>query len=808
MTRGAIGAAVACFLIAGLYISLPWIFPLPGDLLEISGSVSTRYLDREGRILHESLSGEEQRLHWVELGDISPHVVRAFIYKEDSRFYRHPGIDGVAVARALWQNLRAGRVVSGGSTITQQLARIIVGSGTRGSGPRTLTVKVHEAILAVRMEREFDKETILTHYLNRAPFGNQVRGVEKAAQLYFHKSAAGLSPAESAFLAVIPRSPTNLNPYRNLNGVRVRARTLIERMEKEKVIDWETARLALTEPLEVRERRSPFRAPHLIQYLARNLAQANWNVTPSAIRTTLDSRLQQEAEAALDSELAPLKKHGVNNGAVVVLENSTGNVLAFVGSRDFTDDEIQGQNNGATSPRQPGSALKPFTYALGLTDGMTLSSIVADIEAHFPALEGNYSPRNFNNRFYGPVRVREALANSLNVSAVKTAQRVGVESLMEFLEALGITTLTREPEHYGLGLTLGNGEVPLLELTAAYAALARGGLGVTPRFVEEVRDERGNPITIGNLSTAHRVMNREVAWLITDVLSDENARIGSFGVLNPLNFPFKVAAKTGTSWNFTDNWTMGFTNEITVGVWVGNFNGSPMRGVSGITGAGPVFNRVMSAAMEGRKKVWPEKPDGIVQMKVCTLSGKRTTDACRGAILESFVDGTQPTDDCSYHRLIAVDGRNGLLAHANTPERFLRMASYAVLPAPYAEWARAEGVPSPPADHSPLNAGNVILTARRLSLLYPDGRQRYIMDPFIPEKYQTILPRIDSDEPLARVETILDGLVLGSSRILEPLRVPLTPGLHKLMVRDPVSGTESQVVSFEVVRPEEVGYFW
>jgi len=791
--------AVIVFLPALVWALLPLIDPLPEDLLDLSRLVSTRIVDTEGRLLHEYLSSEEERLHWVKLADISPDFLRTIVFKEDRRFYVHFGVDPLAAARALVSNIAAGRVVSGGSTITMQLARNLSGSRSR-----TLTNKVQEALLALRLERELTKEEILEHYINRVPFGNQARGVERASQLYFHKPASNLSLAESAFLSVIPRSPTDLNPYRNIETGTQRGRALLARMARTKAITAQEKIMAAAEPIRLREKQSPFRAPHLNQYLA----DRDWGVKPSTVITAIDLSLQQEAETALEVELSLLKEHHVHNGAVVVMENATGHILAFIGSRDFSDDSNLGQNNGCTALRQPGSTLKPFTYALALDSGITLSTAIPDVEAHFPAAGGNYSPRNFNNRFYGPVRAREALANSLNVSAVKVAQQVGSPRLLELLRNAGFQSLHEEAEYYGLGLTLGNGEVTLLELVTGYALLAREGMSVEPVFVTRVLDEKGKEINWPHSGRPRRILQPEVTYLIADVLSDENARMAAFGVLSPLNFPYRVAAKTGTSRNFTDNWTVGFTREITVGVWVGNFDATPMGGISGITGAAPVFNRVMTAAMEGRDTTWFKAPEALARTRVCTLSGDLATEACPGTIAEFFIEGTEPKARCEFHRRIRLDSRNGLLAHNATPERYIKEISFAVFPAPYNEWAQAEGVPTPPVRFSPFEADEIILSSSRLSLIYPDAGQTYIMDPDIPVRYQTILPRIDSDEPLAQVETILDGISLGRSAVINPVRIPISPGRHEIVIRDTLSGVRSQAVAFHVATPEEKGYFW
>ncbi len=791
-------AASAATALAG-WFALPYVAPLPPGLLDLSREVSTRVTDREGGILHELLSQEGTRLYWVPLAEMSREVRASFVFKEDRRFFRHPGVDPLALARAAGQDLAEGRVVSGGSTITMQLARDLL-----GDRPRDLSSKLAEGLLALRLDRQLSKEDILEQYLNRVPFAGGVRGVERAAQAYFRKGASQLSLGEAAFLAVIPRAPGVLDPYGDPEEIRLRARALLARMEKAGAITPETAEMARAEPLRVRERRAPFRAPHLVQYLDRQ----QWGFTPSLLATTIDPRLQEEAEAALKVEIADLAGRGVKNGAVVVMENATGRVLAFVGSTAFFDESVQGQNNGVLALRQPGSALKPFTYALALSQGMTLAELVPDVEAHFPAGDGIYSPKNFSGRYYGPVRAREALANSLNVSAVKVAQKVGIRRLLPFLREAGLASLDHDPDHYGLGLTLGNGEVSLFELTAAYASFARGGLTISPALLAEVRDEKGGPVLLPPPPPGRTLLTPQVACLVGDVLSDENARMMSFGVLTPLNFPYRVAVKTGTSRNFTDNWCVGFTRELTVGVWVGNFDSTPMKGISGITGAGPVFHRVMAAAMEGRDTRWFDSPEGVMRSAVCTLSGKLPTEACRGTIDELFLEGNLPRERCDYHRLVTVDARNGMLADGSIPPEHRRRERFAVFPVCYAEWARAEGVPSPPSSFSPFCASSPRPAAQRLALLYPRAGERFILDDSIPLRYQTVLPRLDADEPMAEVEWYLDGILLGESPVQSPLRLPLSAGRHEVDVADPRTGVRSATVEFQVLKPEDLGYFW
>ncbi len=633
---------LALGLIVSAALVLSTFLPFPAGRLRPEKVISLRILDKDGVLLREVLSDEGGRCRWVSLADVSPALIKATIAAEDRYFYFHGGVDSLSTLRAVWQNLRHRRVVSGASTISQQVVRNMY------PGRRTLSKKFIETWLALRLERTLTKNGILTQYLNRISYGNQALGIEAAARLYFDKPASELSLAESAFLAAIPRSPTVLNPYRSPARVKEKQKEIIRRMAALGRVARDEARRALGERLEITPQEEKFRAPHFCDYVL-SLFPEEKRAGLAAVVTTLDGALQEKLEVMLRRYIDAVRDRGITNGAVVVLDNATNEVRGLVGSRDYFDEDNEGQVNGALALRQPGSALKPFTYALALEKGLTAASIVEDTPFRSAAGSAAYMPQNYDRKFHGPMSLRSALACSYNVPAVTLLDAVGPDMLYRRLKLLGFSTLSRTPAYYGVGLTLGDGEVRLVDLAGAYSALAMGGSSRPVQSVREWRSTRGE--TFGpEAPAASPVFTPQVAYVITHILSDHDARVPSFGYNTSLSLPFPVAAKTGTSKDFRDNWTVGFTPKWTVGIWVGNFSGTPMHNVSGITGAGPLFRDIM--LLLNRKEDWTgfAEPDGISRVPVCPQSGLLPDEFCPGSVEEVFIRGTEPGESCGLHR--------------------------------------------------------------------------------------------------------------------------------------------------------------
>lgn len=452
--------------------------------------------------------------------------------------------------------------------------------------------------------------------------GGNVYGVEAAARTYFGEPAGDLDLAQAALLAAIPNDPTHLAPGNDWALLRARQRFVLNRMVSLGEISRPDAELAYRETLHARIRETGIAgAPHALFFLASAGGAAGGRV-----RTTIDAGLQRFVAAQTEDVIAALQRYHVTDGAALVADNRTGEVLAYVGSPDYFDDESLGRNDGVQALRQPGSSLKPFTYELALERGtIAPTTILADVPAAY-ALPGGrlYEPADYSGRFSGPVRVRYALANSLNAPAVQVLSQLGVEPLLDRLHELGFTHLDRPAAYYGLGLTLGSGEVSLWELVQAYATLARGGEFVPLALV-----------SAPGAAEARRI-GRIADWqLVTDMLADAHARAKSFGVASVLQMPFPAAVKTGTSSDFRDTWTIGFTRDYTVGAWVGNFDGTPMRGISGVTGAGPLWNRIMLHLYEHNDDPPPfSAPRGFVRATICATTGHAPDARCPGIVQE------------------------------------------------------------------------------------------------------------------------------------------------------------------------------
>ncbi len=631
---------------AGL-LFLTTFLPFPKSKLGSGPVISLRLLDRNGVLLREVLSDEGGRCRWVKLEDVSPHLLRATLAAEDKLFFFHRGVNTLSVFRALLQNLRHREVISGASTITQQLVRNLY------PGPRSIPVKLREAWLALRLERTLSKPEILAQYINRISYGNQTFGIEAASRLYLDKPSSMLSLAEAAFLAAVPRSPTLLNPYRAFHSVKKRQLDILAKMEELGFITQAESQRAGTEDLCLLPAAERFKAPHFCDFILGQVPPAD-RKNLSAIETTLDYELQRKIEILLRNELSALEGRGISNGAVVVLDNGNGEVLSLVGSRDFFDEFHDGQVNGALALRQPGSTLKAFTYGLALENGLTAASLIDDSPAQFNRVEGRYRPQNYDRRYHGLISLRAALACSYNVPAVAVLQAIGPDLLYQRLHSLGFKSLRQDPGFYGVGLTLGNGEVSLLELARAYSALARQGLYMPEKSISRVLRTDGQEAPAPVRETAVRVFSPQVSYIITDILADRDARSPSFGYHNPLDLPYSVAAKTGTSKDFRDNWTVGYSLRYTVGVWVGNFEGQPMHNVSGISGCGPLFKDIMLLLQARETAAAFPEPKGIITAPVCPLSGQKPTASCPGVITEVFIEGTTPREPCAYHQKSSV----------------------------------------------------------------------------------------------------------------------------------------------------------
>jgi penicillin-binding protein 1C len=665
--------ALAFFLVAGAmltYASIARELPLPEELVTRAASfASTEIYDRDGNLLNEVFDPESGRRTRVPLDRIAPVLIQATIATEDANFYEHGGVDPVSILRIVYHAVRE-REVIGASTIPQQLVKL-----TFLSPERTVLRKVKEGILASEISRRYPKDSILELYLNEITYGNLAVGIEAAAQTYFDKPASDLDLAEAALLAGLPQAPSYYDPYSNLwepdgtpGPCKERQGDVLGLMVRNGYIKPAEADAAWLQPLRLTPPRYELLAPHFVMYV-RQLLEAEYGpemVHRAGLRvyTTLDSRLQELAQRAAKEHLDELKGRNVNNAALVAIQPQSGEILAMLGSVDFYDVSIDGQVNVTLRPRQPGSAIKPLTYLAAFEkqeDFWTPATLINDVRTEFPdGLNPPYVPVNYDGQDHGWVSVRTALASSYNIAAVKALEHVGLPALRDVASRLGISTLTR-PD-YGLSLTLGGGEVTLLELTGAYAAMANEGLRVPAVAIRQVKTSDGQLLAEHRPSAGERAVQPGYAYLITSILSDNEARTPAFGAQSALRLSRPAAAKTGTTNDFRDNWAVGYTPDLAAGVWVGNNNNAEMIGVTGISGAAPIWRAFMEGALAGKDVQEFRVPERIRIVEICEPTGAVPDSTCPPDRIrpEVFVEGRLPPGaDREQYRVLVLQPSDG-----------------------------------------------------------------------------------------------------------------------------------------------------
>ena len=620
------------------YYAILKIFPFPYDSIK-NVHYSKSIYDKDGNMLRSFTGEKDLWLMPVELDEINPDFVKATLAIEDKRFFKHPGIDIDAVIRAIKLNIANRKVISGASTVSMQVIRILEGRD------RTILNKVIESVHAVHLENLYTKEEILKLYFEIAPYGGNIHGIKAASLRYFQKHPNDLSLSECALLAGLPQSPSYLRPDRYSTRAETRRNRVLSSMLKNGYIATEQYENKIHEPVIADNHPFPFEAAHFARFVKNKFEE-------SQLVTTLDSNIQHFAQLALEEKVNELKPYGVTNGAIVVIENKTGAVRAMVGSVDFFSEENSGQINGALSRRCPGSTLKPFTYALAFDKGFyTPRMMLADI----PVQYSGYAPVDYDREYRGLVTVEEALVDSLNIPAVEVLDKVGYRNLYYFLEHLGISTLNKAPEHYGLSLTLGSGEVKLLELTNSYAALARMGVYMSVKYLEDVDSD-----------DSRRVISKASSYLIANILSD-TGRLKAIGIYRNDNIHPKVAWKTGTSYDHKDAWTISYNPEYTVGVWLGNFSGKSSNVLVGIETATPVAIRIFDWLYTNRTAPWYEMPNTIGERYVCALSGEPAGENCEHRVRDLYIKRFGNTRICSLHQKPKDDARNYVVLDKDKP---------------------------------------------------------------------------------------------------------------------------------------------
>jgi len=688
---------LTALLAVGAYAYIAVRLPSPEELsIRANTFESTKIYDRSGRLLFEVFDPSGGRRTRVSLERIPLDVRNATIATEDPTFYANPGFNPLSILRAFYYNFRERDIVSGASTITQQLVKYVF-----LSPEVTYSRKIKEAILATELTRRYSKDEILELYLNQIYYGNLAYGIGTAAEVYFNRPVEELTLAEATLLAGIPQAPAIYDPYTNLAAAKIRQGIVLDLMVKRDYITAEEARRAQTEPLELAPPRIEMKAPHFVVYVREQL-EAEYGIEfvyrgGLRVYTTLDMEMQETAERIVREKVAALGELEATSGALVALNPHNGQILAMVGSADFYNAEIDGQVNVAMRPRQPGSSIKPVNYVTAFERGWTAATFIMDIKTQFPdGANPPYEPRNHDNQEHGPVLVRGALARSLNIPAVKTLQFVTVPGMLEMAHRLGITSLNR-PD-YGLSLTLGGGDVKLLELAAAYAAFANGGRRVRPTPILRVEDSDGRLITEAPGEAGEQVLDPRHAYLITSILSDNQARLPTFGANNVLELSRPAAVKTGTTDDYRDAWTIGYTPDLVAGVWVGNADNTPMNRVFGSRGAGPIWHDFMEEVLRDSPVQGFAMPDGMVTVEICPVSGKLRTEKCPPAVQEVFLQGSEPRESCDIHVEVPICSVSGRRATEFCPQNAVHSHYYEVYPPEYRTWAEANGKQQPPVE--------------------------------------------------------------------------------------------------------------
>lgn len=639
--------------------------PSPGKLSQVTGN-STVFYDRDGKILFDMYK-DKNRMP-VPISDVSKYLKDATVAIEDKTFYKHKGISETGIIRSLLSIVFRGRL-EGGSTITQQLIKNVLLDSSR-----RISRKIKELILAFEVERKYSKDQILEMYLNEAPYGGNFWGVGSAAKGYFDKEPKNLNLVESAILAGLPQSPTYYSPFIGKNDAwRTRAKDVLRRMREDGYIkrDEEKAALKKLEAIKFTSPNLAISAPHFVFYV-KDLIEEEYSSKlveqGIKVKTTLSLEVQTKVEKIVKEEIAKIKNLNVGNGAVVVLDSQTGDILAMVGSYDYNNNDY-GKFNASLGLRQPGSAIKPITYTVAFEKGYTPATLVMDLRTVFPKQgETDYIPENYDAKFRGPMQLRFALGNSENIPAVKLVAMIGVKDLLQKASDMGLTSLAPTEANlrrFGLAVTLGGGETTLVDLTSAFSVFASGGTKKDVNSFSEISDYKGKTLYRQVKNKQQRVVSAEVSYLISHILSDNNARIEAFGPNSYLNVPGKtVAVKTGTTNDKRDNWAIGFTKSVTVGVWVGNNDNSPMNPkiASGTTGASPIWYRIMNELLKKYSDGIMDKPGNVKAAAIDSYLGGLPHEAV-STRSEYFVEGTEPKDLSPFYKKLKISKSTGKLAN-------------------------------------------------------------------------------------------------------------------------------------------------
>jgi penicillin-binding protein 1C len=772
---------IALLLMMGAWMGVAWhqarlIAPSPTYYLQ----------DRHNRYLGETGADHDEAYGYWPLESVPPRVAAATVAVEDRRFDRHPGVDFLAAGRAIFQNIRAGKRISGASTLAMQVARL------QNPGQRSYFRKATEALTALFLTRRYGREAVLRQYLQIVPYGNRVHGISYAARRYFDKPVEDLSWAEIAFLAAIPQAPARMNPYyaQGYQAALRRGKRILDLLLAGRHLSPQDYALACNQLqsikipyLEERPRNAIHAILHLGNMLNTPQSRTRRNRNP-IVKTTLDLDLQEELAWMTGRALKSWRPEGAGNAAVIVLDRETNEVLAWIGSGDYFDKAHAGAIDYASVPRSPGSALKPFIYALAMDRGtITPATILDDLQ------RGAGGITNADDRFLGPLLPRMALANSRNVPAANLLQQLGLEPGYDFFQDLGLHNGAQPARQYGLGLAIGGMPVTLEQLVRAYTIFAQEGrLGDLIWYDGQPR----NP--------ARRLLTEETARTITLMLSDPSARLPSFARMGSMEYPFPAAVKTGTSSRFRDAWTFACTTRFVIGVWIGDPDFRPMNHLTGSVSAAELAQQALFSLhrdqSQGLMDFGFPPPRGYQPVRLCAWTGMLATHACNRVVEEWFRPGAEPVEYCKAHILLAIDRRDNLPATPLTPLEFTEARSFVDLPPQYAEWATAAGLPRLPQPRERAFAIGSEPSAPtvHLTITAPENDLRLLRDPETPIQSSTLALKAEVKPQVPQIVWYVDRQPIQLADYPYSVRWAVQPGEHIFQARVPNSTAASAPV--------------
>ncbi len=756
-------------------------------------------VDRRGRFLGEIWGSQGASGFWPLPTELPNKVVVTTLETEDRTFYEHEGIAWRSVARAIWQNVSNGRIISGASTIPMQLARL------QHPRARTPYAKVHEAVEGVLLVRRHGHDAVLRQYLTIAPYGNNTHGIVRAARLYFDKPIEDLSWLQAAYLAALPQQPSRMGPWTKNGHQRAleRAHRILRQLHERGVIDDDDLHVALTSNLALSRRPArPKETMHVVLAWSRALPGSG-----VVHRATIDLDAQRATQRALEDNLSKLRAAGAGNSAAVVIDLPSGEVRAYVGSVDYFDQDHRGSIDYLSARRSPGSTLKPFIYAMALENGSaTPATELPDTPVEFATANGGlYVPENITHTFLGPMLMRQALGNSRNIPALRVLSEVGVAQVVRRLERGGVKEVSYDPDAYGLTLAVGSLHVTPLELAGLYTALANKGVTIPllrfatddAKLIErppEATPSSGSPTSATEPRTSEprgvKLFNEDAAMLTAHMLADSEARRPAFPPGGPLDFDVAVAVKTGTSQGYRDAWAAAFSDRLLVVAWVGNHDWRRMNLVSGATAAAPAVHRIIEE-VGADVRPWQSAaigfplPPTAIAVDVCALSGRLPGKNCPHVKTEHFVRGTEPSATCPFHAEVKLDTRTGLLAGPTCPAEVVTTQTMLALPEVYAPWARKQHLDIAPTAESPLCPRSDPLV-RSVRIREPATASRFLFDPDTPRELATVRLAAAVLPATEEVVWIVDGVPIARVGYPHEARWSLTPGPH--VIRAAIAG--------------------